>query len=324
MSVRVLTTLFSALIAIIVVGALRPPANMTGLPPDQLWAKKVVWGPEYDIIAAGNSRTVCGISPNAMSQVLPGRRIANFGFTGAAYRPEYLRSVRRLVNPEAKQPAIFLGIHPASLAGADGGTDGFVLAHDASRTSLWFQLHLGSVAYFFRPYSISQVVSAITGKESGLYQTYYSDGWVASRSVPDDPRHVLEEVSDAPGDPAKLMRPLERLLTAVRQWTNDGIRVYGARIPCNDEMLAKEDRMYGFDQREFAARFRESGGVWLSFPKNRYRSYDGSHLRCDSAQLFSRDLANAIKTDGRQNRASLDQVTSASWSREPSLRRRTP
>ena len=84
------------------------------------------------------------------------------------------------------------------------------------------------------------------------------------------------------------------LITQTGEWTSRNIRVFACRLPTSLEMEALEDSLTGFDEQAFAESFQAVGGIWLPVTKDKYETYDGSHLRLEEAQEFSRDLATLL------------------------------
>jgi hypothetical protein len=87
---------------------------------------------------------------------------------------------------------------------------------------------------------------------------------------------------------------VETVLDRTRKWASEGIVVFAFRPPTPAEVALAEDRIYGFDEPEFAAAFERAGGVWLQTPQHHYRCYDGSHLDSASARRLSASLAREI------------------------------
>ena len=69
------------------------------------------------------------------------------------------------------------------------------------------------------------------------------------------------------------------------------ISVYGFIPPSCREMYEMEDRISGFNEKEFISRFEAAGGVWIDIDPGGYHSFDGSHLRDDAALEYKHDFS---------------------------------
>ena len=263
------------------------------------WARKMRWRGQFDMVLAGDSRVYQGLSPAIMARHLPARRIGNFGFKGTGYGEEYLARLPQLLDPRSSQRAIVLGVSPGSLTEASATRNGFLEWHRMTPLEVWNASQPESVAYFFAPYTIDDLSALLRGRKPRLpaprvvvRETYHTDGWVACSAIRENPREALE------GYRMRLEPVSEtvtnRLVGAIPNWTDAGIRVYAFRPPTTAEMAALEEERSGFDEEQVAGRISDAGGVWITIANGNYRSYDGSHLSDDGARRLSQDLALAI------------------------------
>ena len=91
---------------------------------------------------------------------------------------------------------------------------------------------------------------------------------------------------------------MDQLVARVRRWTDEGILVFGTRLPTHRKLRDCVTRSSGFDERfeaAFLARFRTAGGIWLPLPDQRYPNYDGEHLHRTGAIKVSKLLAASIR-----------------------------
>ena len=73
------------------------------------------------------------------------------------------------------------------------------------------------------------------------------------------------------------------------------LRLLGFRPPSTLAMEQLEDSLSGFNYSSFISKFKQNGGVWLTFSLKDYVSYDGSHLHYESANKFSKNLGLKIE-----------------------------
>ncbi len=292
---RTLKTLVIAGLAILILGFVRPTSPKTGMFDEQFWAHKMGWHERFDVVLAGDSRVYRGVSPEEMTRQLPGYRIGNYGFSSAGYGKEYLARLPGLLAPESSHKTLVLGITPNDLDERSANEDnGFLSLLKRNPLDLTAERVLGPVLGFFRPYSLSDVARAITCKRKGYYQDYRPSGWVASFKLPEDQTDTLRAYRER-WQSHKLSPAIQSgLLAKVNHWHRQGIRVYGFYPPTSQALHDLEITMSGFDEQEFKARFERAGGIWIDVELRKYHSYDGSHLRNDSAISFSRDLAGAL------------------------------
>ena len=273
--------------------AVRRPHD-AGLQTNNFWALKLGWRSCADCVLAGDSRIGSGLSPAAMSALLPGRRILNFGFDSARYSIGYLDAVDRVLDRAVGPRMVVLGVTPMSLlpTGARGG--GFErLRSDTGRLSR-FELASLSALRSLEPMRLDTMARELNPwRARNVVTTRWPDGWAAY--APPRGRsfviHLLEATFGSQHvDPATT----EQLLGRVRTWTAAGVVVYAFRPPTCPETIDIEDRLSGFDERDFVDRFEAAGGVWISIPALAYDSSDGSHLYPAAAVTLSRDVARVV------------------------------
>ena len=143
-------------------------------------------------------------------------------------------------------------------------------------------------------------MTAIKGKRippsEFYYQEFHDDGWVASWIIPDNPDKALKSYRDNFSKTKVSSELVQELLKQTQHWVQHGIYVFAFCPPTTEKMDQLEKQLSGFDENIFAKQFRDVGGVWFLFDRNGYHSYDGSHLRKDSAIKFSKDLAMQIRS----------------------------
>lgn len=79
-------------------------------------------------------------------------------------------------------------------------------------------------------------------------------------------------------------------------WTEQGIAVYGLRMPTGSFLVRKDERS-GFRTASIAESFEEAGGIWVERREGEYRTYDGSHPDAQSAMRLSRSVAKEMLRD---------------------------
>ncbi|RJQ84715.1 MAG: hypothetical protein C4519_04460 [Desulfobacteraceae bacterium] len=301
---RFTRTLVLAAVLILLAGAAAPPTPWinTGVPSDAFWIAKAFHTKTYDMIVAGDSRVMKGISPAAMAKVLPNISIYNYAFDHNAYTGEYLSALEALIDQSSPHKMILLGISPQSLTLEAARNNAFISLRENDWSDRLLKRYIEPYLTFFEPYNVYAYMNRLKGISNVKYfQHHHGDGWVASHKEPEDPLYQIGRYRgrfDGNQVSAELTR---QLFDFVQRWRHAGITVLGMRLPTSAPMLQLENQHSGFDQERFVRAFEEAGGTWLDFNPTGYHSYDGSHLCEDAAIQLSIELASKIRQlDTRQ------------------------
>lgn len=285
-----ITLLFAGALAL-AVGGIRP------LPPleseEAFWARKMLWGPEFDVVLAGDSRTNRGLSPAAMETQLPGYRIANFAFMQVAMNREYLGEVERRLDPQGRR-IVVLGVTTVSLTPKAASDSKFIEMKRKHAVELQQEVGLEELFKYFRPFDWAAINRPLYQRQGSKTTIYYPDGWKAIVETRMDPQRRVETGKKFYSDNWISEEIIDELIETVEEWTAKGITVFGLRPPTVVDLYDVENEMSGFNEEEFIKRFRKAGGVWLHFQHGLYTSYDGSHLQAPAARKLSRQLAREI------------------------------
>lgn len=317
---RCVYVLLLSVVFIVAAGSLRPESQLVnrGMDPRAFWARKASSHGDYDAVLAGDSRVYRGLWPRAIAESMPQIRVINFGFPGTGLSKAYLAAVEKRLDPASPRKLIVLGITPHALTAGAAQANGFLAERGKSVFDRWAAMSLGRGLSYLDPMPPRRLLTKLLGRESPpsflYYQHFHPDGWVASRRAPEDPQEALEPYRKALEATRVSRAVVDELLDAVRRWTSQGIAVCGFRPPTTAAMVALENACADFDEAGFARAFRSAGGTWLSFDIERYHTYDGSHLREDSARQLSLDLAARL--------ASLAAAHASQPARPPGVARR--
>ena len=297
---RLLLTAALAVPLVIIVGLLpKRPASMieAGISQRRLYEIKFHWGPEFDVLLAGNSRVTVGLAPGEMAVTLPGLRIANFGFDGNAFSREYLDAIESKLRKEPGDKIVVLGLTPITLTERAARQNGFLEEKHRSADQRFLARHLPGLLDFFTRFNPRMVLVWLRDAEIGReYWRGHPDGWAAQGMDPvnldGQVRFLRVNVRDRAFPVSPLM--VENLLKTVRHWRSLGITTFAFLPPVTAELAREEIRVSGFVLADFVNEFRQAGGHWLEVPGDAYSTYDGGHLEEDSARRLSRDLAAEI------------------------------
>lgn len=282
-------------IALVCAGAWLRPQTDGGLPEAQFIARKALWGPRFDMVLLGNSRVERGVSPAAMSEALPGVRIANLGMAGCGLEADYLKAADGVLDLASSQQCIVLGVSPGALCESAVADNAFIAARRQQPAELWLTANGGPAVGWFAPYTPLQLKRLAGRGKGGEYSVRHADGWEAFYNVTSRGAKGKLENYRALFEREKVSaRMTAELLEQVRVWTGRGVRVYGFRPPAGTVMTALEDELSGFNEDVFARQFAAAGGVWLNFNAAEYDAPDNSHLGATEAERFSRELGQEL------------------------------
>ncbi len=271
------------------------------LPPENdqaFWYEKLSWRGNADAVILGDSRLHRGLSPKVMAAELPGTRVLNFGFSSVEYSPEYLDAAERIFDQRSRQKIALLGVTPHSLRDRRESTNQFFrssetftpFTHQKARWLGWVERRWPALS--------RQVIEALVrGRNRASFKTrQHPDGWVESGDSQINPAPLLAVYRRIQQQHPVDDRIIHVLLSRVREWTSQGIHVYGFRPPTCPEM---EETESDFSEAAFVEAFENAGGVWLTPSTPGLRTFDGSHLDAESAMLLSTRVAHTIQVSQR-------------------------
>jgi hypothetical protein len=295
------TLLWAALFGGLFLGLRSYPVAVQGLDSEKLfWSHKRQWPADYTLVLAGDSRVYRGVSPAAMAKVLPGMRIANYGFSSVALVPAYLGTAVEKLDPAAAVRVLVIGVTPFSLTPRATRDSGFLLVEPVPSAELWMRWRLRTYLDAFSPVWPKTFRPIFQTARNSAGQGFYlghEDGWIASDWEPRNPEYALEgyrlNLMDNQVSPAQVAE----LMAWIRGVARSGTKVFGFRPPNTRAMVALEDSVGNFDAKAFVSAFEQAGGKWLPFPSDAYETYDGSHLTAAAAEAFSADLAGRIRRE---------------------------
>ena len=292
-------TLLLSLVLIGLFGIVRPASENTGVPESVFWARKMGWRHCADVVILGDSRAFRGLSPSAMQEVMPGLRVLNYAFSANGYTQDYLTAAEQVLDPDSPARVLVLCVTPRTLTRSARTSNGFIDLKQRHPAELWLTAHGGWLVGLLAPYELPDILAALRGgKRKVLYfNEYQPDGFIASMREPEDQKSQLKDYTAIFSKDQSSNRAATEVLDQVERLRAGGIRVYGLNPPVGKDMYFLEQFLSGFDTLQFPTRFRDAGGEWLEADYWGYHTYDGSHLRMDSADDLSRTVAGRILAD---------------------------
>jgi len=264
---------------------------------DAFLSEKISWKMRFDLVLTGDSRTLLGISPGAMNDILPGYKIGNLGFIALIYSQDYLDYVRNSLHLPVTNKVIVLGFSPRSLLSKKKSGCYFRTLHDGARIPLMIESNRYSrwLQIIFHELSEDDLSSRFDNRNSRRFMVSFESGWIAARFFPEKAKASKEKYTNHFINSKIDEELLEVIYRNTEAWTAEGIKVFGIRIPTSPNLFVVEKEMSGFEEQNIRQRFEKSGGIWLNPAVSNLVAYDGSHLRYDSAVYYSKSLADELK-----------------------------
>ena len=284
-------TLILAAVLTLMIGCVRPLPKLDS--SDAYWARKMLWGPQFDVVLAGDSRVNRGLAPSVMIRHLTGERIANFAFQSTGFTDDYLSEIERRLDPGGSR-IIVIGVTTVSLTPRAARENKFLEMRRKHAAELQQQISLKTFLEFLRPIEWEDPNESVQERTGSKVKIFHSDGWTAVADPRSDERSSIPFFEEYYVNNQVSSEIVDQLIEAVGNWTSSGIKVFGFRPPTTVEMYRLEERLAGFNEREFVTRFKNAGGIWLEFEHGKYATHDGSHLVAREARKFSIAVARQI------------------------------
>lgn len=301
---RCVQTFLISIILLLIVGVSKSNTSKQSN-EERFWALKTFAKPEFDMVIMGDSRTFCGVSPDAMNTILPDYRILNFGYSLGGLNSTMYSEASSKLDPRSEKKGIVLGVTPSSLTEETTDNAAFLEKRAMSREYVYLLTNLYPVMDLFSPLKpdemlplkLKNMLRRFFKKENTErhYREFHDNGWSATWRVPENPTKYLKAFRDRFLEYKVSANLAQGLMKQTMKWVEQGVHVYAFRVPSSKEMETLENELSGFDERSFSSKFEAVGGIWFSFPVEEYHSHDASHLEKSSAIQLSTDLATCIK-----------------------------
>lgn len=280
---------------VVLTGVIRGPegSDPKGISREEMWQKKLTAPAAFNVVFAGDSRTLYDVAPQEVRAVYPEAHVLNFAFNYVGMTSQYLRATEDKLDPAAQPRIIVVGITPREFTPLNLRVSGYEEERGRSRTDWAFDAGLPGFSTFLRPITPGAAFLHLAGRMR-RDQNFYADGWVSQTVDPPDNEIFLKQYRPLFRDNRISEQAVENFLAVVAAWRAKGIEVYAFRPPTIADMVEIENGTSGFDEQAFARRFTAAGGSWISVPLGHYEVSDGSHLVPADARRFSRDLGNLL------------------------------
>lgn len=259
--------------------------------PGSFWMNKTHTRERFDIVLIGDSRLYRGVAPSVMRSVFPNMKILNFGYSSAGMSGQLLESGEEKLD-SGGQKIIVLGLTPYSLTASAALNEHF----KGFKRAIYWPFKIPFLTTIVAPHETVWVITYLLGsKISDYFQIPHPDGWIESDRPSVNFDEALKEYKHKFSKERISVEVQNEMLEQVRVWGRKGIKVFGFRPPASKSMEDLEDKLSGYDEARIKDLFLDSGGLWIDFPDRYfYETYDGSHLKAQSAQKLSLALAQYI------------------------------
>lgn len=306
---RILGTTLLTIILLWIAGKVFPPSPSSTMLSELFWTNKASPNQNYDIVFIGDSRIYRGIDPDTISEILKPIapfRVFNFGFSSAGLDTNFLDAGAALLDTNAAQKIIVLGVTPSALADENLVNTHYYQEKNRPITELWQRRYINPYFSYFDPTTPLMFRNAYRGLKEGYYQEYKLNGWIASTKVPKDVWKDLWVVEQG-FEKAEFSLWVQKLLIKkIAEWTKKGFKVFAFRPPAVKHFEEVEDKLSGISQNALIAQMEAAGGIWIEIPNRySYETYDGNHLEKESAQRLSAFLGQSIKNTLQDKKAPI-------------------
>ena len=260
----------------------------------KFWKSKIISNQKYDMVFIGDSRTLCGINP-ALFDIAVGNRSYNGAFTGGGINRAIFEHVEKnLLDPAGTHRAVILGVTPMTMANTSRENGHFTgLKKELKKKENFLSEWLDIIFSDIRTKEIKELFSRRKPDK-----IYHNNGWLekVSEVKPKARRSNLYGYRIYLGNMKLSELSMQEIAEKTAQWKKQNITVFAFRMPTFPEMDKLEDESGKYDIAQLKKRFQSVGVVWLEVhSRNKYNSYDGSHLERNDANKLSADLAEQIK-----------------------------
>ncbi|NOZ46835.1 MAG: hypothetical protein GXO79_08630 [Chlorobi bacterium] len=290
---RTFLALMLAVLFMIMAGLFLPKPGLVKVQRKRFWALKTYTKTKHNLIILGDSRAYRGVSPEAMHKILPGIDIFNFGFSSGRLNKFIYKQGEKRLDLNGKTKIILLAVTPNALT-----------KHPDENAQINSQLYLPKEEIYQRIY-FAPLLTFFTSvkpedfkqkkKKVNYVEKFHDDGWVESYKIPEDTTFAMKSYRKWFTKTDVNPGMVNDLILQTKEWSNKGIKVFAYRPPSTYSMEFLEDSLANFREERLIKRFEEAGGIWIPTKSSDYHSYDGSHLRYDSAIKLSEYLAKEIK-----------------------------
>lgn len=302
---KIRITLFIAVLFTLLIKIYLPTKKSNNQIVRDFWIEKTHKKSKKNIVVGGNSRIYRGISIDALQEVLTKDLSGvNLAYSALGYTDKYLDFLHSRIDINSDYKILILGIDPSPLTEIAAENNSFNSYLNVKELEVLRTLYINP--YFsisaYKPLEIYKKLKGDFNNDgfievkNNYFGNYHSDGWVASYKIPSNPSEALPIYKKFTADNNVKMSEeiLERLLTKLKSFHQEGISIIAFRPPSTRKMQNWENQEFGFYEDSIKLKIEQIGGYWINVDTDSYESYDGAHLHYSSAEKLSKLLGQKI------------------------------
>jgi len=285
-----------AAVIVIILKMLLPAPILNDSFRDYCWIRKTHSTQKYNILAVGDSRVYRGVNPEFLIDEKSKMNAVNLGYSSAGYSKEYLSFVSSRLKEEGER-VVLCGITPYSFTPEALKNEHYKSFLSKNKKEVYKILFLSGYLKNFPRHSPAEIVRYFAGiPTTHMYSSDFKEnGWVKSFKIPVDSTAGLISYRKSFINNTCNDNAVADYFEWVKKMSENNITIVGFRPPTTLAMSQLEDSLSDFEYGSFISEFENNGGVWLTFSLKEYESYDGSHLHYESANKFTKNLAQKIE-----------------------------
>ena len=261
------------------------------------WTRKTFAPAKYNVVIMGDSRVYRGLSPEIMESHLPGLKVLNFAYSNGGLNQTMFVAAEKKLAQNNKPKVIVMGISANAISGYSAGNQQYVQELNRPREEIFERIYFNPLRYWFSATSPEKLKKHFSEtKETAFYRNkYFMNGYVESEKFPADTMEAIPSYTKDFTNYKVTPENLSDLFKQVKKWTDSGIIVAGFTPPVSQPMQMLEDTLGLFDITTIKTGFEKASGYWIDIEPTQYKTYDGSHLKIESAKLLSDSIGEELE-----------------------------
>ncbi len=292
-SFKIWALLISIVVLFILYKNLLPQLPSSNMLNEAFWSKKVTNANKFDIVFIGDSRIYRGISPREIELELNGLKIYNFGFSSAGIDSLILDKGVNLLKEKGKKE-VYLGISVNSFLKESLMNEHLKSWIKKDKKDLWIKSNFYEELSLFDSYKISDFFKII---QKDLYYEKFDleKGFVYSNRTKVGDKLAIEAYENHFKKEYFDTTHVNLVMKEIAKFQQKGIRFKAIVMPISKGLADAEDKYFGKEKLWLFSKFKSFGVEIIEFNNQEYQTFDGSHLKGESAIILSKNLAKSIK-----------------------------
>ena len=276
-----------------------PTPDSSSFAKETFWVDKVFSSNNNNIIVYGDSRVYRGVSIDDLLGINQQYKGLNLGFNSSGINDDIFEFINKKINRNADYKIIILGVTPNLFTEKAALNSHYNEIKGSTRSEVLLKMYIYTYLETFDRRTPLDLYYSIYEKSNRyrFIETFHKRGWVESVATPIDTNGACANYQLEFSKGKSLKENQQKLLNQISLWKQKGIKVYAFEPPISNSLKQIELQYSGFNYKSFITQFQIKGGIWLDIPKNKWKTYDGSHLKGDDSKSFSNYLGKIILSD---------------------------